>query len=434
MSPGADLSRLDRLPARLVPVLYIALAHVFLVAAFTAVVLDPRSVSGFFYQPRTIGIVHLITIGWISASILGVLYIICPMAMRMPVPVRRLDYVAFALYAIGGLGMSGHFFIAEYRGVAWSGGMVLAGIVHVSARVLVAARRAPIQGGVKLHLALAFANILGAGLMGVLLAVHKARPFLPGSPLANVFAHLHLAALGWAGMTVIGAGYRLLPMVLPSAMPGGRALYWSAILLETGTVALFAALVAGARLLWPFALLILAGFAVFFRQVLWMLHNRRRPPTWLVHPDYGVRHALLALLYAALSAVAGGVLSLAPRSESTLRLAAAYGVLGIVGFLAQIVVGMEARILPMFAAYHANLNATCRKPPATPRHMGSRALLAMGFWLWSASVPLLAAGMFLEAVPAIAAAGSMLLAASVLGAVNTAVVLQHAFRVGAEPG
>ena len=433
MEATAGLSRLERLPPRVVPVLYFGLAHLFLVGAFGALVLDPRSAAGFFYQPRTIAIVHLITIGWISASILGALYIVGPMAMRMPMPARPRDYVAFALYAVGALGMVGHFFVEEYRGVAWSGGMVLAGILYVSARVLVSARKAPIHGAVKLHLVLSFTNITGAGLTGIALAINKARPFLPGSPLANAFAHLHLAALGWAAMMVLGVGYRLLPMVLPSAMPDGPSLYSSAILLEAGTLGLFGALLAGAPILAPFALLVLAGFAVFFRQVFWMNRNRRRPPTWLVRPDYGVRHAFLALLYAALGTAAGVVLCFAPRTDSTLHLAAAYGVFGLVGFLAQIVLGMQARILPMFAAFHSNLNATGQVPPTTPRDMGSRALLGLTFWLWSAGVPLLAAGMFLGEATPVAAAGWALFTASVLGTINATGVLRHAFSAGPRP-
>jgi hypothetical protein len=42
---------------------------------------DPRGVSGFFYHARMVGIVHLVTLGWITASILGSLYIVgldCP--------------------------------------------------------------------------------------------------------------------------------------------------------------------------------------------------------------------------------------------------------------------------------------------------------------------------------------------------------------------
>jgi hypothetical protein len=432
-SSGA-LSRRDVLPPRLLPILYFGMAHLFLVAAFAVPALDPDAVAGFFYQPRTIAVVHLITLGWISASILGALYVIGPMALRMPMPVRPRDYAGFALFSMGALGMVGHFLIAGYGGVAWSAGLVVAGLLFVGARTAGALRKAPIHTAVKLHFLLAFANVAAAGVMGLLLALHKVRPFLPGQPLSNVYAHLHLAALGWACMMVFGAGYRMIPMVLPSAMPAGRSLFSSALLLQAGTLGLFVGFLLEKRFLLPSALLVMAGFAAFFREVRFMLRNRRRPAAWLVLPDYGVWHALQSMAYAALAALLGLTLCLLSSQERALRLAAVYGVVGLVGFLAQMVLGMQARILPMFAAYHANIEATCEAPPTTPRDMGSRRTGAAVFVLWSAGVPLLAGGMFLHSARLVGAAGGVLLAAAVLGAANAAAVLRHAFGNVRPPG
>lgn len=416
------------LPSRLLPVLYFGLAHLSLTTAFAAMVMDPAGVAGFFYQPRTIGIVHLVTLGWISASILGALYVIGPLALRMPLPAGGVDYAAFALVAIGTSGMAGHFFIARYAGAAWSGGLALAGILIVALRVLPRLVAAPVQEAVKLHAGLAFGNVLLAGLMGIALAVHKEHPFLPGPPLGYVFAHLHVAALGWAGMMVLGVGYRMMPMILPAAMPPGRSLHASAVLLEAGILGLVAGFLLGDRLLPPSALLAAAGFAAFLLQVRWMLANRRRRPPWLRLPDYGLLHVLASILYVVLGAVLGVTLSILPQSDRSLRAAAAYGVAGLLGFLGQMVLGMLSRVLPMLAVCHANRGATCDAPPVTPREMGIPGFPAAIFVLWSAGVPLLAAGMFLQAAPAAGAGGAVMFAASVLQAFQAADVLRHAFR------
>ena len=110
---------------------------------------------------------------------------------------------------------------------------------------------------------LAFFNIAGAATLGVLIGFDKVYHFLPGFVLANVFAHAHLAAIGWASMMVVGIAYRLLPMVLPAAMPDGPTLWISALLLETGIAGLFAGLLIRSRLILPFALIVIAGFAAF---------------------------------------------------------------------------------------------------------------------------------------------------------------------------
>ena len=227
------------LPTRILPVLYFACAHVALAAACAAIAFDPRAAAGFFYHARMVAIVHLVTLGWISGSILGALYIVGPLALRMPMPARPLDYWAWASFTVGTVGMVSHVWIESFSGMAWSAAMVVVGFVLVSVSMLRSLRTAPISRAVKLHIALAFLNVLGAGSMGLLLGFDKVFHFLPGYVLSNVYAHAHLAAVGWALMMVVGLSYRMLPMVLPSAIPDGKSVYVSALLLEIGVVGLF---------------------------------------------------------------------------------------------------------------------------------------------------------------------------------------------------
>src|SRR4051812_50080277 len=100
-----------------------------------------------------LGIVHLVTLGWITASILGSLYIVGPIALRVWIPAGWPDYTAFALVLIGVVGMVAHFWLQEYGGVAGAGIRGGAGILIVggpAARrggggALPDARRAPHQ-------------------------------------------------------------------------------------------------------------------------------------------------------------------------------------------------------------------------------------------------------------------------------------------------
>src|SRR5215831_3784276 len=146
------------LPPRLLPLLYLGFAHVALAVAVATVAIDPRGVAGFFYHPRMLAIVHLVTLGWITASILGALYLVGPIALRAELPARWPDYAAAALYALGVVGMVGHFWIAEYRGMAWAGGAIAIAVLTVGARAAGPLRRAPIHAAVRLHVMLAFVN------------------------------------------------------------------------------------------------------------------------------------------------------------------------------------------------------------------------------------------------------------------------------------
>jgi hypothetical protein len=265
--------------------------------------------------------------------------------------------------------------------------------------------------------------------MGVLLGFDKVYRFLPGFVLANVVAHAHLAAVGWAAMMVVGIGYRMLPMVLPARMPAGRTPYASAILLETGALGLFATLVCRSAWSALFAAAAAAGFIAFAAHVAVMLRHRLPRPRGLPAVDYAMRHAFLAFASLAVTVVLGATLALREPSELTMRAALAYGVFGLVGFLAQMVAGMQTRLLPLLAWFTAAHRA------ATPDLMPSMAAMtaqplagtAWGLWFWG--VPALAAGFFFNAIPLLTAGAAALAVAAAIGAIQAGRLAGYAFGV-----
>jgi hypothetical protein len=419
--------RTDRLPPRVLPWLYFGSAWISLAMAFAALIWDPRGAAGFFYHARLAGIVHLVTLGWITMSILGALYVAGPVALRMPMPARRIDWFAFALAAIGIVGMVAHFWIAEFGGLAWSGLMVTAGILLVGGRVVRQLRHAPIHGAVKLHLRLAFANIAAAATAGVLLGFDKVYHFLPGFVLSNVVAHAHLAAIGWVSMMVVGIAYRMLPMLLPARPPQGRTMYASAILLQTGATGLFVTLILQSGWVTLFAAATIAGFAAFITHVALMLMRRGRPHAKLPARDYAIRHAFLALGFLGIAAAVGMILAVADMSETTLRLALAYGVFGLVGFLAQMVAGLQLRLLPLLAWFTAARGAADRASLGSPHAFTSTQLAAVSFILWLWGVPALAVGFAVDATPLLSAGALALEAAVVIGAIQALRAVRYAF-------
>src|SRR5262245_16003278 len=223
--------------------------------------------------------------------------------------------------------------------MAWSAATATSGILFVVSRLARGLRAAPIPGGVKLHLALAAANLLAAATAGILLGLDKTHHFLPGYVLANVFAHAHLAAVGWATMMVVGVGYRLLPMVIPAKAPSGRTVFASAVLIELGVLVLFVALILQSRWSRAGAILIVAGLICFAAHVAVMMRHRSKKPVGAPAIDFAALHATAAGLSLVAACSIGLYLLFAPPSGTSLRLAIGYGVFGLVGFLAQMVVG-----------------------------------------------------------------------------------------------
>jgi hypothetical protein len=204
-------------------------------------------------------------------------------------------------------------------------------------------------------------------------------------------------------------------------------LWISAVLLETGVAGLFTTLLLRSPLAWVFALLIVAGFTAFLLQVAWMMRRPRPRPPALQTPDPAVLHAGFSFACLVAAAMLGMWLATAEMTDATLRVGLAYGVLGLVGFLAQLVVGMEGRLLPLFAWYWANANSGYKGPVPSPHDMPWRPGQELVFVLWLFGVPALAIGLTFDLIPFVRAAAWSLLAATLLNSVNVARIVRHAY-------
>jgi hypothetical protein len=336
--------------------------------------------------------VHLVTLGWVSSSILGALYLVGPLTFRIVLPGSWRDAVAFGVWAIGVSGVAAHFWLGTLIGVAWAGVVVLLAMAFVGGRVLRRLPSAPVPIEARLPTMCAVVNMLLAALLGVALGANKTHGFLPVSQLDGVLAHAHLAGLGWGVMMVMGAGYRLLPMMLPSAVPSGAGPLASTALTQLGVWLLVAARIAAAppAILTVASLAAAGGVALFLIQVVWMLRHPRPAPAAQPRPDLGVAHALQALVWLAVSTASGVWLALAPASDASLAVAMAYGVLALVGFLAQMVVGVAARLVPLYAWLWGFADRAHQTTPPSLHHALSRPVQMVTLGLWTGGVPLLA--------------------------------------------
>jgi hypothetical protein len=413
----------DLLPATGIPLLYFACAHVSLALAFASLLVLPGMPAGFFHHPRMIAVIHLVTLGWISSSILGAFYIVAPLALGMPFQSGRMDRLAFGAYAIGVSGMVSHFWLGEYNGMVWSALLVVAAIMHVGIRAWRGLPNARVPSAVKLHVTLAFANIAGAATFGVLIALNRVFEWFTWAPMSVAFAHAHLAAVGFAVMMVVGLSYRLVPMIVPAAMPTGRSLVWSAVLLQTGVITLAIALVRQAWFTSLGALLIVSGLAVFVLQVRGIVRQRRAPPAAMPRPDWATWQTHVAFAWLIMAAICGVLLVLPLPFTWMIPLGWVYGVAGLVGFLAQVVVGIQGRLLPMHAWYR-QLQLAGGKPPARSMHTFADPSLAK--WMlftWASGVPVLASGLATAVSPVIALGAALLLTGVALSAAQALTVI-----------
>jgi hypothetical protein len=406
---SADVRSSPTSPRSSLPLAYFALAHAGLALALIVLAVQPDLPGAYFFHPRMVAIVHLVTLDWISGSILGALYIVAPLVLGMPMPVGRADWVAFAAFAIGTIGMVGHFWIGEYEGMVWAAALVIGTIAWVAVRAWRGLPHATAGWPVRLHVALAFGNMLAAGSLGAALGLDRSRGLFQLSPLAGAFAHAHLAAVGWALMMVVGLSYRLLPMILPAKMPTGRGIAASAMLIEGGLVAVVAGLLGQPSWLVVGGLAIAAGLASFARQMRRTFAHRVPRPPALPRRDWSTWQAQAALLWLLVAAGLGLSLTVLPPDRTTTAVAWIYGVAGLVGCLSQIIVGMQGRLIPLYVYYRAMAARGGVRPERAANDLPSAPRARLIFLTWTIGVPWLAWGLADERPLSIAGASTVLL-------------------------
>jgi hypothetical protein len=319
------------------------------VAAFaTALVAAPfllDDLDAFFYQPRVLALTHVLTLGWVSLTIQGVLYRYVPGLTKQRVPHPRLAIVQWATFVAGAAGLVAGFWTHRWPATTAAAAVLVASSVLLCVEMWPMLRRAPRRGVAEVGLFLSTAFLVVAATLGTLLAADKLHPLVHGSVLTNLGAHAHLAALGWVGTTIASLSFRFLPAFLLPTVDLGAAARRLVVALAAAVVVLAVALLARSDVAQGAAAALTTLVVAYAVLVLRLVASRRMPMDWTAW------HAIAGAGWVTFGGLAGSVLAWHGAGDQLgARLAAAYGVAGIVGWMSNLIVGVSYKLFPGFVA------------------------------------------------------------------------------------
>lgn len=319
------------------------------VLAFATALVAARILLGelqfFFYQPRILALTHTLTLGWVSLTIQGVLYRYVPGLTKQAVPHPRLAVVQWVTFVVGAAGL-----VAGFWAHHWQPTLAAAALLVVSSFLLCVEMwpmllRAPRRGVAEVGLFLSTAFLVLAATLGTLLVVDKLRPFLHGSVLTNLGAHAHLAALGWVGITIAALSFRFLPAFLLPTVDLTATARRLVIALAAAVSVLTVALLARSDVAQGAAAALAALVVTYAVLVLRLVASRRMPMDWTAW------HAVAGAGWVVFCGLCGVALASHGADDQVgARLAAAYGVAGIVGWMSNLIVGVSHKLFPGFVA------------------------------------------------------------------------------------
>ena len=167
----------------------------------------------------------------------------------------------------------------------------------------------------------------------------------------KLLALTHVAALGWATMTIFGALYQLLPVVLEGRLYSERMAVWAFGLLGAGTILL-------AYCFWNFQVgwLMHAAACMLFLSFLFFTINvvqtARKAPKWTIEADFIVTSSIWLLLTGLIGLLMALNFTMAFLPQEHVHYLKLHAHLGMAGWFLLLIIGVGAKLIPMFLLAH----------------------------------------------------------------------------------
>lgn len=347
-------------PFRLVGAHFLAALLWLLAAATGLVIVAPDLAAGNLFAPRALAATHALTLGVLTTMIFGALYQFFPNALGVGARSIAVAHRTFWTLQAGVIALVTGFWW-------WIPALLLAGWVLLFLAVgglawnLLPQRRKATQGRVVGLYVSAGHMMLGLAMALAFARIGEPLGWWTVSRTGMIAAHYHLAALGFVTLTIVGVGSRMVPMFLFAQ----QAPQWPVRVI--GPVAAAGLLVQAAGLIWSVGwatvagglLVAAAGALIVLQMALWLHHRTRRAM------DHATMHLVVATAFLSATVVAG-LLLLFATARFNPRAWAAYGLVGMLGWMTVFTLGIAYRIAPFLSWLHlfGGMGRGAHAPPA----------------------------------------------------------------------
>lgn len=366
--------------------------------------------------PHVLAAGHIVTLGWLTMTIMGASLQLAPVILVTPLRVVRPLWALYPLF-IGGVALlvSGFWWMRPWLMIV-GGSLVLAAVALyavVLGLTLASAKARPLTSR---YLAAALIYLAVVVLLGFTAALNLQTGFLGAGFTRLLLAHLTIGVVGWLSMTLIGVSYQLVRMFALAHGHDDRLGRATFVGLNAGLVVLALAF---ALAWWPLAWLggglLTAAVWLFAYDYARMLRARRRKPL-----DVTQRHGIAAVVYLALLIPAGVCLTLLTwgRVAPPPGVLAALGLTALVGWLGQSTIGYQYKIVP-FLIWNERFGPLAGKRPVPlMRDLVHQSWAEASWWLVNIGLPLTALALALGWVWTLRVAALGLGAGLLLAAIN----------------
>lgn len=379
--------------------------------------------------PRVLALVHTVTLGWLTMTIMGASLQLVPVIVVSPLRATALLRWHYPVFLCGVLCLITGFWWWQIWLLVLGGSVIVLAVVHYVTILSATFAHATTRPLTTWFLSASLVYLCLIVSLGLCLAWNFLSGVLGARTEQVVLVHLTLGIVGWLSCTLVGVSYTLGRLFL---LAHAHDDHWGKLvfcLLNGGIVLLASGVLLDWILLKWVGGVSLVSAAVIFAGDSWRL-LRVRQRQRLEVTQY---HSLAAIAYFVLVIIAGVVLLFCgwagtPATWTALGLAA------LVGWLGQSIVGYLYKIIPflIWSERYGPLVGT--QPVPLMREMVHERWAWVSWWLINLSLPVMIGTALSRQVIPLQAASGVLALGLFLVLANLVLVIQHLFAPARKAG
>ncbi len=369
----------EKAPSLGLPFRYFAISLIFLALFGLLLPFNGNLFLGGFRVPGLLMMVHILTLGWITTTILGAAFQLVPVALQVSLFSERLANALLPLFLGGVVTMIVALWRFQTTWMVTGASLLLlaaTGYLYLMVRTMFRVRHWDV---IAAHVAASVGMAFLIPTLGLLMALQNTSGLLGAAYLPTLRTHLLLAALGYVSLLIIGVSYKLIAMFTLTEDLFPERLAWAEFgLVLAGLTGLTGAFYfpSWRWLGWAGGLALLAGVGIYARILIGLYRHRRRRLFDINTPftQASLAWFLITLLMAGVAL--GGLF---PVTQSW-WIAVAWSLL--LGWVGQMIIGQMYKITPFLTWLHryADLVGVEQVPGLDDLYNRNLALVGFGFW------------------------------------------------------
>lgn len=369
--------------------------------------------------PHVLALVHIVTLGWLTMTIMGASLQLTPVIVVSPLRATKLLHWLYPVFLCGVIGLVAGFWWWQTWLLVAGGTLIVLAVAHYVIVLGCTFARASTRPLSVRFLVASLVYLCLVVSLGLTAAWNFVTGFL-GTKLEHVLLmHITLGIVGWLSCTLVGVSYTLGRLFMLAHAHDDR---WGKVvflLLNSGIPVLAAGFLLGwTPLVWLGGALLIGATCLFCGDARRMLKVRQRK--LLEVTQY---HSIAATCYFPLVVSAGIVIAIIGRS--TPGMWTALGLAALVGWLGQSTIGYLYKIVPFLVWSECYGPLVGKQKVPLMREMVRQNWAWASWWLLNLGLPGAIGAALFQQTTALQAASVLIAAGLCLAAANILLVAWH---------